>query len=205
MVTVETPELRDLSTSTPKTPVSETVKVKEAGEGAIAAPNPFESWLPRYDSPEAYDQAFPSKTEQKAAQVAEAAPGSAAPKSKATGSAAAMLERAKSFIGTPYKWGGSGPLGFDCSGFTQYLYRELGIELPRVSSQQANYGKRIGLDQLRPGDLVAWDNSSRNNGADHIAIYIGNGQVIHAPKPGDAVKISKIWDAGRAWGVAMNL
>jgi len=183
-VTVETPQLSDVS------PTTDAVTVKEAGEGAAKIKNPFESFaLPSF-SQEEWD------TKVKAQKIKVAPTG---------GSAAKLIERARQFIGTPYKWGGSGPLGFDCSGFTQYLYRELGIDLPRVSAQQAASGPRISLDKLRPGDLVAWDNSSRNNGADHIAIYIGDGKVIQAPKPGDAVKISTIWDSGHAWGVAMNL
>lgn len=96
-----------------------------------------------------------------------------------------------------------GALVSNCSGLLQYVYRSVGIELPRVSYQQANYGKRISMDQAKPGDIVAWDTSSRNNGADHIAIFIGNGQVLHAPKPGDSVKISKVW--GNPWAVQMNL
>jgi cell wall-associated NlpC family hydrolase len=123
----------------------------------------------------------------------------------AQGRAAEAIAFAKQFLGTPYKWGGSGPLGFDCSGLMQYVYRKVGVDLPRVSAQQAQAGQRIALDQLKPGDMVGWDNSSRNNGADHIGMYIGNGQVLHAPRPGDRVKISSLWDTERAWGVRMNL
>jgi len=121
----------------------------------------------------------------------------------ATGKAGDLLSEARKFLGTPYVWGGTSPLGFDCSGFTQYVYRQFGIDLPRVSYQQAGAGKRIGMDQAKPGDLVFWDTSSRNNGADHVAIYLGNGQVIHAPKPGDSIKISKVW--GNPWAAQMNL
>lgn len=178
----------------PKQPtMTDAIRIKKVGEGAAKVKDPFSDFLPSLDESEwnAYRSAAQSKAQAKAA--------------AASGQAAKLIERAKQFVGTPYKWGGSSPLGFDCSGFTQYLYRELGINLPRVSAQQGTYGKRISINQLRPGDLVFWDNSSRNNGADHVAIYIGNGQVIHAPKPGDRVKISKLWDTGRAWGVAMNL
>jgi cell wall-associated NlpC family hydrolase len=72
-----------------------------------------------------------------------------------------------------------------------------------VSYQQANYGTRVGIDALQPGDLVAWDNSSRNVGADHIALYIGNGQVLEAARPGTVVRVSKIY--GDAYGVKLNL
>ena len=191
-MTVETPQLSDASLTT------DAVRVKGAGEGAAKVKNPFESFkLPSF-SQEEWDLKLKVQKDK-------AAPAGGATSTPASGSAAKLIARAKQFIGTPYKWGGSGPLGFDCSGFTQYLYRELGIDLPRVSSQQAASGPRISLDKLRPGDLVAWDSSSRNNGADHIAIYVGDGKVIQAPKPGDSVKISTIWDSGHAWGIAMNL
>lgn len=175
-----------LDVEDPKLEVDPIPKVKAAGEGAQVAKNPFESWKLPELSEEDY-KAIPASP-----QVA---------KTKSSD----LISKAKAFIGTPYKWGGSGPLGFDCSGFVQYVFKQFGVDLPRVSYQQAKAGKRISLDQLRPGDLVAWDNSTRNNGADHIAIYIGNGKVIHAPKPGDAVKISSLWDTAHAWGVAMNM
>ena len=140
------------------------------------------------------------------APAAAAAPAAKKPaSSKPSPQATRLINRARQFVGTPFRWGGAGPLGFDQSGFTQYVYRDLGINLPRLSYQQAGAGKRISVDQLRPGDLVAWDTSSRNNGADHIAVYIGNGQIIHAPKPGDRVKISPLYNTKAAWGVAMNL
>ena len=164
-------------------------KVKQAGEGAVTATNPFESWK------------LPELTEEEFGAAANAAPGAPGGKSRAK----ELLDFGKKFVGTPYKWGGTGPLGFDCSGFVQYVYRKFGVELPRVSYQQAKYGKRVGLNELRPGDLVAWDTSARNNGADHIALYLGDGLVIHAQKPGDRVNISKLWDTGRAWGVSMGL
>lgn len=113
---------------------------------------------------------------------------------------------ARNFLGVPYVWGGTSPQGFDCSGFVQYVYNKMGKSLPRISADQARAGTRINdLSNLKPGDLVAWDNSSRNVGADHISIYIGNGMVIHAPRPGQNVQIDKIWDPGQAWGVRMKL
>lgn len=115
-----------------------------------------------------------------------------------------LVGYAKKFLGTPYVWGGTSPNGFDCSGFVQYVYRKFGVNLPRISADQARAGKRISLGNLKPGDLVAWDNSSRNNGADHIAIYIGNGQIIEAPRPGSSVRISRLYDTGNAWGVRIG-
>lgn len=103
-----------------------------------------------------------------------------------------LVDFAKRFLGTPYKWGGTSPSGFDCSGFTQYVFKQFGINLPRISYQQGNGGKAVAKGDLRPGDLVFWDNSSRNVGADHLGIYIGGGKYIHSPQPGSAVKISNL-------------
>jgi cell wall-associated NlpC family hydrolase len=108
-----------------------------------------------------------------------------------------LVEYAKKFLGTPYKWGGTTPSGFDCSGFTQYVFKAFGINLPRVSYQQGNGGSAVSKNNLKPGDLVFWDNSSRNVGADHLGIYIGDGKYIHEPQPGESVKISSL--GGNYW------
>jgi hypothetical protein len=91
-------------------------------------------------------------------------------------------------------WGGTDPQrGLDCSGLVQVVYRNLGFELPRVSYQQAQAGRPVAsLAEAQPGDLIAWDNSSRNDGVDHIAIYLGNGQMIEAPRPGGVVQIREV-------------
>ncbi|MGZ6788336.1 MAG: C40 family peptidase [Mycobacteriaceae bacterium] len=117
-----------------------------------------------------------------------------------------IVNFAKQFLGTPYVWGGTNlKTGVDCSGLVQAVYSHFGIHLPRISYQQANFGQRVALDQLRPGDLVAWNNSSRNPGADHIAIYAGNGMIIEAPRPGRSVQLVHLYDTNIAWGVRMNL
>lgn len=113
------------------------------------------------------------------------------------------------YLGTPYVWGGTSPGGFDCSGLMQYIFGKNGVKLPRVSYQQADTGHRVALSALQPGDMVAWDDSSRNNGADHIAIYIGNGQILEAPHTGADVRVrtltpGKGFDAS-AWGVHLTL
>lgn len=115
-----------------------------------------------------------------------------------------IVELAQEYVGTPYVWGGDSPDGWDCSGFVQWVYGQMGIDLPRVSYQQANYGERVSLNKLQPGDLVAWDNSSRNSGADHIAIYLGNGRIIEAPRRGIPTRIRKLGSDEGAWGVRME-
>lgn len=117
----------------------------------------------------------------------------------------AVIQAAKTALGKPYVWGGSNlASGVDCSGLLQAAFAKAGLTLPRVSYQQANFGTRVGLDALRPGDLVAWDNSSRNVGADHIALYIGNGQILEAARPGTVVRIRTLGADEDAWGVKLN-
>lgn len=117
-----------------------------------------------------------------------------------TGKGAELVAYAKQFLGTPYKWGGSGPLGFDCSGLMSYIFQKVaGVNLPRVSAQQAGAGVGVALDDLQAGDMLFWDNSSRNKGADHVAMYIGNGQYIEAPQPGGKVQIRTLNPKSGAW------
>jgi cell wall-associated NlpC family hydrolase len=114
-------------------------------------------------------------------------------------SGSTLIEFAKQWIGTPYKWGGTSlKSGVDCSGFTQAVFAKFGITIPRISNQQGYGGKAVPHGNLQPGDLVFWDNSERNNGADHVGIYIGGGQFIAAPKPGGSVEISNLY--GDYWG-----
>ena len=101
-----------------------------------------------------------------------------------------VVAEARQYLGVPYVWGGTSPTGMDCSGLVQLVYKKFGIDLPRVSYQQAEAGRPVAsMAEAQPGDLIAWDNSSRNNGVDHIAIYIGNGQMIEAPRTGLDVRI----------------
>lgn len=115
-----------------------------------------------------------------------------------------IIEAAEHYLGTNYRYGGNSAAGIDCSGLVQQAYRAVGIDLPRISFQQANSGTRVALRALRPGDLVAWDNSPRNPGADHIAIYIGNGQIIEAAHTGTRVRIRRLGADEGAWGVQMG-
>jgi cell wall-associated NlpC family hydrolase len=118
----------------------------------------------------------------------------------------AVIDAARSALGKPYVWGGTNlNSGVDCSGLIQASFGRIGLSMPRISYQQANYGKHVGLDGLQPGDLVAWDNSSRNSGADHIALYVGNGMIIESPRPGLSVRMRKLGSGLEGgWGVHLN-
>ncbi|MDI9915491.1 C40 family peptidase [Rhodococcus sp. IEGM 1379] len=91
------------------------------------------------------------------------------------------LAAAESKIGSPYVWGATGPSSFDCSGLTQWAYGQAGVSIPRTTYAQESGGVPVSRADLRPGDLVLF------YGADHIGIYAGNGQVVHAPTSGQSV------------------
>ena len=106
-----------------------------------------------------------------------------------------VLKRALALLGTPYRWGGSSTEGFDCSGLVGYVFRTaLGIELPRVSRQMASNGEQVDRDALSAGDLVFF--SRRGKRVDHVGIYLGNGQFVHAPRTGKDVMVSSLSDGG---------
>ena len=88
------------------------------------------------------------------------------------------------YLGVPYLWGGASPAGFDCSGLVMYVYAQIGISLPHYAAAQYQLGSPVARDQLIPGDLVFFD------GLDHVGIYIGGDQFVHAPQTGDVVKIT---------------
>lgn len=101
--------------------------------------------------------------------------------------AAAAVLAARSAVGKPYVWGATGPTAFDCSGLMVWSYRQAGISLPRTSAAQRHAGRQVPLSQAQPGDLVTY-----RGDASHVAIYAGNGQVIHAPYPGARVRYDPV-------------
>lgn len=105
-----------------------------------------------------------------------------------------VVSFARHFLGVPYVYGGASPRsGFDCSGFTRFVYAHFGIALPHYSGAQFELGRRVSRGGLRPGDLVFFD------GLGHVGLYVGNGRFIHAPHTGTRVEIDQLsgWYAGR--------
>ncbi|MBW3114352.1 C40 family peptidase [Bacillus sp. MCCB 382] len=100
-----------------------------------------------------------------------------------------VVNLAKEHIGTPYKFGGTTPAGFDCSGFLYYVYGQLGIKLPRTSSEQYQVGQKVSKANLQPGDLVLFSNTYKP-GISHAGIYVGDNQFISAENAG--IKISSL-------------
>ncbi|MFI1399060.1 NlpC/P60 family protein [Streptomyces sp. NPDC020681] len=105
----------------------------------------------------------------------------------ASSRAAAAVMAARSAVGRPYVWGANGPSGFDCSGLTQWSYAQAGVGLPRTSQAQRYAGRQVPLSEARPGDLVVY-----RSDASHIGMYMGNGQVVHAPYPGAPVRYDPV-------------
>ena len=123
--------------------------------------------------------------------------------SSASGLRKAVVDRAMKMLGTPYVWGGESNGGVDCSGLTKIAYGSIGVRMDHYHANQLALGKRISLDSLKPGDLVGWD------GAEHVAMYIGNGMIIEAPQAGQNVHVRKLFSGSfdtrkRVYGVDMS-
>jgi cell wall-associated NlpC family hydrolase len=118
---------------------------------------------------------------------APAATAPAAPAAAATPAAQVAVNTAMAQLGKPYVWAGAGPNVFDCSGLTQYAFAAAGVALPHSSKAQAGHGTYVPRENLQPGDLVFFYSP-----ISHMGIYIGNGQMVHAPSSGDVVKVTSL-------------
>lgn len=174
-----------------------------AAPAAPAYANPLSDLLPKTDSANSSSEGngllnilmglllgklFNSATD---TSTAPAVPGkalSSGSPSSATGQA--IVASAQKYMGVPYVWGGSTPKGFDCSGFTQYVMKENGIQIPRTAAEQYAAGTPVDKSALKVGDLVFF--TTYKAGASHVGFYMGNGKFIHASSGAEKVTISSL-------------
>lgn len=132
-------------------------------------------------------QPAPEQTTQRASRstARQALSTTTADSTAASATGSSILSIAARYVGTPYRYGGTTPSGFDCSGYTQYVFKQVGISLPRTSGAQAQAGKRVSRSEARPGDLVWTDG--------HIGIYAGGNMMYDAPRSGKPVQKRAIW------------
>jgi len=134
-------------------------------------------------------QAQPATTDRASRTETRTSPTDTAPVADvpASGGAATAIAAARSTLGSPYVWAAAGPSAFDCSGLTMYAWAKAGRSLPHSSAMQMSSGRRVSASALQPGDLVFYGSPVH-----HVALYVGGGQVIHAPQTGDVVRYASV-------------
>ncbi len=161
----------------------------------VAATAPAAAPAIKHTSPSA--QAATQKAARAAATKKAASQAATAKQSSSAGSVAGLgslgtriVSTAAQYEGTPYVYGATGPSSFDCSGFTQYVFKKMGISLPRTAQQQYDAAQHISKSQAQPGDLVFMGSP---DGIYHVAIYAGNNKIWTAPEPGESVKLGNMF------------
>ncbi len=179
-------------------PHAASVPTQRAAVTPIAATAPAAAPAVKHTSPAADAAKKAAADQAAAAKKAAAQKASAAKKASSSASSVAglgplgdrIVSTAASFEGTPYVYGATGPSSFDCSGFTSYVFKKMGISLPRTAQQQYDAVQHISKSQAQPGDLVFMGGS---NSIYHVAIYAGNNKIWTAPEPGESVKLGNMF------------
>lgn len=117
-------------------------------------------------------------------------------KAPAAAGGSAAIAYAKAQLGKPYVWGGEGPRGYDCSGLVMRAWREAGVNMTHFAATQYFESKPVSYKNLRPGDLIFWSETKSASDIHHVAMYLGGGRMIHAPRTGDVIKISNMFYMG---------
>jgi cell wall-associated NlpC family hydrolase len=123
----------------------------------------------------------------------EAGPKAAPEQAPVDGTTSAVVSIAMRYLGIAYRYGGTSPRGFDCSGFTQYVFEQVGVSLPRTADQQLRATTRIPRSEARPGDLVFY--LGGGGPATHVGIYLGGGKMIDSPRTGKVVSVRAIYSS----------
>jgi peptidoglycan DL-endopeptidase CwlO len=160
----------------------ERMKAEEAARQRELARQARERALAAASAPQIVSSPTPSSTSSSSSSSSSGSTAVSPPPGNYSG----VVGIAMRYLGVPYVWGGASPSGFDCSGFVQYVFAQVGVSLPHNAAMQYGYGSAVSMSQLQPGDLVFF------YGLGHVGIYIGGGQFIHAPHTGDVVKISSL-------------
>jgi peptidoglycan DL-endopeptidase CwlO len=179
-------------------PAAASIPTQRAAVTPVAATAPAAAPAVKHTSPAA--QAAVKKAADQAAAAKKAAAQKAAAKKQSSSASSGVsslgplgdriVSTAASFEGTPYVYGATGPSSFDCSGFTSYVFRKMGISLPRTAQQQYDAVQHISRSQAQPGDLVFMGGS---DSIYHVAIYAGNNKIWTAPEPGESVKLGNMF------------
>ena len=103
-----------------------------------------------------------------------------------------VIDVAKRYTGIKYRFGGTTPAGFDCSGFVRYVYAQVGVDLPRTASSQATAGTRVSASEAKAGDIISF---TGKGGVYHNGIYLGNGKMIDSPRTGKSIDVRDVWSS----------
>ena len=187
----------------PEAPASSPANEAPAAPAAPAeeAPAPAPAPAPTYEEP-AYEE--PAYEEPAYEEPAYEEPAYEEP-SYSYGGASTAIATAMTYLGVPYVWGGESYGGVDCSGLTMLAWESAGVDLPHLSRAQYGYGTHVSLGDMEAGDLIFWSSDGTQSGIYHVAMYLGDGQMIEAPTFGVPVRVTGVYSWGSIMPYAVRL